>query len=421
MPQSREYGFWSKVAVFLAAVIAWSHDAVGLTITNFLATPLMEEFNVGKDAIGFVFSAQYIVTILGAALFGELADRIGRRIALFLSVVWDAVLTAVTALAPNFAVLAALRILSGLGVSWGIGYALLAEVFSPKRRGFYGGLLHTTFIIGYIISAATVKTVFPSYGWRLCYLVALYPIPLILLLSRFLPESRIWQEYKRLEELEASKTGKGRVAELFTRRFLKITVVASITFWSAEFAYHAMVDWAPTMLNELFAYPVEQASSTVMLISLVALPFLPFVGFISDYIGRRKAFTFSALIGLLGTLGLWYFTVYMFDESMAIASLYVIPLGFGSHALFGVWLAEMYPTRIRATATSFIFSLARGLSIGGFLVGVLSSRVGLAAAMTVPAMAGFALMAILAWVLPETRGKVIRVEEEIMEVRRGHV
>lgn len=61
----------------------------------------MNEFNVGRDAIGFIFSAQYVTTVLGTILFGEIANHFGRKIALFYSVLWDALLTALTALAPN--------------------------------------------------------------------------------------------------------------------------------------------------------------------------------------------------------------------------------------------------------------------------------------------------------------------------------
>jgi len=63
-----EYSLGDKIAIFVAAALAWSHDAVGLTIINFLANPIMEEFKVGTEALGFIFSAQYIATVFGAIL-----------------------------------------------------------------------------------------------------------------------------------------------------------------------------------------------------------------------------------------------------------------------------------------------------------------------------------------------------------------
>jgi MFS family permease len=402
-----------KSLIFLAAVIAWSHDAVGLTITNFLAVPIMDEFGVGKGAIGFIFSAQYIATVFGAILFGELADRFGRKRALIYSVIWDAAFTALTALSPNYITLALLRILSGMGVSWGIGFAILSEVYSPRFRGFFGGLIHATFIIGYIISAATVSILFPLYGWRVCYLIGLYSIPIVLILGLFMPESRVWIKYKELEEAGEITAPSVRIRELFSGRLFKLTILCSLLFWGSEFAYHVVVDWAPTLVIELFGFDVGGASKLLLLISGVVLPFLPFIGLISDFIGRKLSFIASASIGMIGVLLFGYYTIISFNEPMALNLLYIIPLGFGAHALYGVWSSEIFPTKVRATATSLVFSVARGFSLGGLLVGVVSRYIGLVNAMVYFGIFGFFLMVILPIFLPETKGKVISIEEEL--------
>ena len=50
----------------------------------------------------------------------------------------------------------------------------------------------------------------------------------------------------------------------------------------------------------------------------------------------------------------------------------IITLGFGLHGIFGVWSSELYDTEVRASANSIIFSIARGASLGAFLVGLIS-------------------------------------------------
>ncbi|MFX0107781.1 MAG: MFS transporter, partial [Candidatus Hodarchaeota archaeon] len=166
-----------KILVFIACALGWAFDAVGLTIINFLTDDLITAFAVTEAEIGFVFSAQYIATVPGAIIFGNLADKYGRKNFLLFSVLWDAILTALTAFAPSFPVLALLRILSGMGVSWGIAYALLGEVFAPKRRGLFGGLMHATFLIGYILANIATLVITPTYGWRPTFLVTLLAIP----------------------------------------------------------------------------------------------------------------------------------------------------------------------------------------------------------------------------------------------------
>ena len=407
------YSRKEKVLVFIACALGWAFDAVGLTLINFLATDIETTFGVQEAAIGFVFSAQYVATVPGAILFGHLADRYGRKNLLLFSVLWDAILTALTAVAPSFEVLAILRILSGMGVSWGIAYALLGEVFAPKRRGLFGGLMHSMFLVGYILSAVASIVIAPVYGWQNTFLVTLLVIPLILILYFTIPESKLWQ---RLDEKEKEMGVPLRVGinQVFRRGLGKLLILSVILFWAAEFAYHAIVDWGPYFLHDELAYSTTEASTIVLLISLVAMLILPAFGLLSDKVGRRISFVLSAIIGLIATIMLGIFAIIMPVRDLAVLALFIIPAGFGSHALFGVWASEMFPTESRAAATSVIFSLARGLSFGGWFVGILAEMVGISFGMML-AIIGFVLMVGLPFTLPETAGiDMSRVEEEVL-------
>ncbi|MFX1367675.1 MAG: MFS transporter [Promethearchaeota archaeon] len=407
------YSRKEKVLVFIACALGWAFDAVGLTLINFLATDIQTTFGVQEAAVGFVFSAQYVATVPGAILFGHLADRYGRKNFLLFSVLWDAILTALTAIAPSFEVLALLRILSGMGVSWGIAYALLGEVFAPKRRGLFGGLMHSMFLVGYILSAVASIVIAPVYGWQNTFLVALLVIPLILLLYFTIPESKLWQ---KLDEKEREMGVPLRVGinQVFKRGLGKLLILSVILFWAAEFAYHAIVDWGPYFLHDELAYSTTEASTIILLISLVAMLILPAFGLLSDKVGRRISFVLSAIIGLIATIMLGIFAIIMPVRDLAVVALFIIPAGFGSHALFGVWASEMFPTESRAAATSVIFSLARGLSFGGWFVGILAEMVGVSFGMML-AIIGFVLMVGLPFTLPETAGvDMSKVEEEVL-------
>jgi hypothetical protein len=104
------------------------------------------------------------------------------------------------------------------------------------------------------------------------------------------------------------------------------------------------------------------------------------------------------------------FTLYMALPTFAVVSLYIIIFGFGSHALFGVWSSEIFPTKSRAAATSVIFSLARGLAVGGWLAGVIGVAFGLSFGMIILGSTGFILMVLLPFILPETKGKEMNFE-----------
>ena len=88
-----------NIPVIIAGIIGWAHDGFALVLVSLLATTLVSAFNVSNIVIGFVFSAQYIMTVFGASFFGELADRFGRKNILLISVLWDSIFTAFSAFA----------------------------------------------------------------------------------------------------------------------------------------------------------------------------------------------------------------------------------------------------------------------------------------------------------------------------------
>ncbi len=403
--------FGQKTTVLLAAILSWSSDGIGLSMVTFLGTPIMHAYSIGSAELGIVFSAQYAAAVAGAIIFGRIADRFGRRKALIYSIVWFTVVISLSGFAPNYGTFLALRIIGGLGNSWGIAFSLLSESYSPKHRGFFGGILQSTFVVGYVISAITVKLLYNTAGWRPLFLVTLVLLPFVIVLALFMPESVVWKEYMSSGHNGAPSNGRG-LRELLHGKLLRLTVLATVTFWSAEFAYHSLVDWMPTFLQDVFSFPVPKASSTIIPISLFIMFVLPFFGYLSDKRGRRPIFSISAMIGLTGTVLLGYFSVAQFNVGLSIATMYLITMGFGSHALFGIWSGEMFPTRVRATVTSFIFAAGRALSIGGFLVGLMTPSFGLAVSMVILGIIGFSLMISLPWFLPETKGKVISAIDE---------
>jgi SHS family lactate transporter-like MFS transporter len=438
----------SKVPVLIAGVIGWAHDGYALVLVSLLATTISVAYGVDKIAIGFVFSAQYVMTVFGAAFFGELADRFGRKNILLLSVLWDSVFTSLSAFAPTFEIFALLRLISGLGVSWGISFSLLSETFSSKKRGFAGGLVHATFVVGYI-GAVIVVLIFGDMapivlgplaleGWRICFLSALFPVPFLIYLEFKLDESQVWTDYKKATQDEGEiKSEKVRILDIFKGKWAKFTLLLILLFWLSEFAYHTLSDWAPTYFEYLFTYELQNAGGNVdsagtlaMVVMLGVMVIAAFAlattGYLSDRIGRRNAFIGCSVVGLIGA-SLFFFAnfIFVFTPLIVIGCL-VLTVSFGMHGVFGVWSSEIFPTRIRATATSLIFSVARGLAWGAFLVGIiaealqpsvplLSDPFGHAQALAVAMLAcTFAYIAMLfvPRLIPETKGIDIASIEE---------
>lgn len=377
MSEVKKVTKFTTLVIILAAIIAWMHDGYSLVLISLLATELKVFFGVNDAAIGLVISLQFVFTVPGAILFGEIGDRFGRKKALIISIAWDAIFSSLTAIVPSdgFLLFAVLRLISGLGVSWGIAFSLISEHFSSKRRGAAGGLVHSTFVVGYI-AAIIVTLIIGPLGWQWCFLTALFPIPFIILFWFALPESAVWKEYDQgMKEREEKQ--KFRVKEIFSSKWLKLTILLTLLFWCAEIAYHSLVDLAPVFFEYLFAFqgaanPKSSALIYMLLLMMIAALGLFFFGVLSDYIGRKKAFLIDNLFGIFGGAMFAIFALVIFNNSIILTSAIFITLGFGLHGIFGVWSSELYDTEVRASANSIIFSIARGASFGGFFVGLIS-------------------------------------------------
>ncbi|MBD3194245.1 MAG: MFS transporter [Candidatus Lokiarchaeota archaeon] len=378
MTNNRDLSRFTVLVIVIAAAIAWMHDGYSLVLISTLSTQLQDFFiGITTTEIGLVISLQFVFTVPGAILFGELGDRFGRKKALIISIGWDAIFSSMTGIVPPdaFWLFAVLRLLSGLGVSWGISFSLISEYFKPKRRGAVGGLVHSTFVFGYVGAILTSMIIGPI-GWQWCFLTALFPLPFLVLFWFYLPESAVWSEFDRIQK-ETGKKQKLRIRELFSEKWAKLTVLLIVLFWMAETAYHALVDHAPEFFEYLFAIsgatnPKTTSLLYMLVIMLIAAGGLFFFGFLSDYIGRKKAFALDNLLGIIGGVIFVFFTLVLFNQTLILVSSIIITLGFGLHGIFGVWSSELYDTELRASANSIIFSVARGLSFGAFFVGLIA-------------------------------------------------
>lgn len=86
MTESKSNSKWIVLVIILAAMIAWMHDGYSLVLISLLANDLKAYFAVNDAAIGLVISLQFVCTVPGAIIFGELGDRFGRKKALIISI-----------------------------------------------------------------------------------------------------------------------------------------------------------------------------------------------------------------------------------------------------------------------------------------------------------------------------------------------
>ena len=219
-------------AVLFAAWLGWGFDVFDGLLCDYVApncVPTLLHIPWGHQRrkpasqywTGLLTSVLLLSWALGGVLFGRLADRVGHRKTLLLTMLLYALGTAACAFAPNIPVLLVCRIIGGLGIGgeWAAGAAMVAEVVPERRRVEAGALLYTSAPVGLFLASFVVQEIarvlypaHPEVSWRYIFLCGLVPAGVALLVRLFVREPERWQSateeaaHARLSELLPERT-----------------------------------------------------------------------------------------------------------------------------------------------------------------------------------------------------------------------
>src|SRR5277367_2772586 len=189
---------------WVAAWLGWTLDAFDFTIFLLIMLPISQEFNVPLTAVTAVFTLTLWMRLVGATASGWLADRIGRKKPLMISIAWFSVCNLLAGLAPSFWLLLVFRTVLGIGMGaeWPAGAALAMETWPQRSRGFMGSVLQGSWGLGALLSSAAYGLLFDSIGWRGLLWIGVLPALLIIYVRKFVVEPPIWVENRRLQRAQ---------------------------------------------------------------------------------------------------------------------------------------------------------------------------------------------------------------------------
>ena len=160
------------------------------------ASPLiMKEWSITSAMFGPVFSVATFGWMIGAIIFGALSDRHGRKITLIAGALIFTSLTLCVYFSHTIAQLLILRFITGIGVGGAVPVAMvLTSEYSPgKSRAKFITIMFSGFVVGITMASYIAAAVMPAYGWRSLFMIGFFvPLPAILCLAAFLPESARW-------------------------------------------------------------------------------------------------------------------------------------------------------------------------------------------------------------------------------------
>jgi MFS family permease len=413
--------------VFLVVWAGWALDATDFGLYSLVLRPALTELLGGNPSladIGRVGGILSMVGLLGWAfggfMFGIIADYIGRVRTLAVSILTYSVFTALQGFAHSPLELGIFRFLGGLGTGGEIivGIPLVAEAFAGTYRARILGIMMTGGAFGSLIGGSIYGLVGP-YGWRWVFFVGIAPALLLAFIRRGMVEPEHFEAVR--ERRRAAKANLAQASEddreflrfvpaqLFTRRNRYSTLVGLMFCLGTLLAIWTTIIWLPTIQTVMLekdgiagAAAIPYVSRGIMLFGIGGIFGYASFGFIADSIGRRPA----VILYNLGTMTLG-FTIYLglkhydlYPYLLPIYGFFVLGV-FSGHA---VYLPELFPTQVRATAVSFCNGTGRIVTSTGPLVAGL--LVGYFGGLTTPAaiMTGFAALSILAMLLGrETR------------------
>jgi MFS family permease len=376
---------------------------------------------------------------LGGLLGGVLADYIGRKRSMMLAILAYSLLTGLSALSWDWLSFAVFRFLVGLaiGSEWATGASITAELWPDNARGKGGAFLQAGYPIGSILASGVwlaIGTSGPS-AWRYMFLIGVLPALIAFWIRRNIPESPRWEESHRrrraaydLRRQGAALEGENAALVRFTlvdmfaepavRTRLLLTFVMSL---SVTIGYWGVSTFVPSYVGAVAASVGLPAQRWVALAGLVqnlgALAGFFSFGFLADGLGRKPTTLFYYLMCLVLTP-----IVYLWVHEIHLLLLVFAVYGFFIQGIFSwtpIWLPELFPTRMRATAAGFIFNAPRLISaiaplIGGSLIVGLG---GYGKAATILGM--FYVLGLIATpFLPETRGAPLPEADTLASAKR---
>jgi len=392
---------------WVAAWLGWTLDAFDFTIFPFLMVPIAKEFDVSLTGVAFVFTLTLWMRLLGATAAGWLSDRMGRKTPLMISIGWYSVCNFIAGFSPSFLFLLVFRTLLGIGMGaeWPAGAALAMETWPIRSRGFMGAILQGSWGLGAVLSSAAYGLLYDSIGWRGLLWMGILPAFLIIYVRFFVKEPPVWVENRRIQRAQHREV-RLPLFSIFKRQVLVNTLTACWFMASAFVIGYSIGGLFPTYLQKDLGLSAGYVALPTLLQSLVFFLSSALWGFMADRVGRRWAILVPALLTIpVAPLYLMTGNYAMIVVFFALQGAFG---GGGMHVQYPHYLAERFPTEVRATASGFCYH--QGAIFGGFVPLVLTYlattwNLGFAIPMIIGTTVGCASLIVAVLLSPETRGK----------------
>lgn len=360
------------------------------------------------------FAVGYLARPVGAAVFGHLGDKLGRRQTLMLTMVLMGAATVLIGVLPTYhqigiwapVLLITLRLIQGaaVGGEWGGAVLLIGEHAGTAQRGRAtsfaqlgspAGLLLANAVVALTVASMSAEQ-FLDWGWRLPFLLSAF-LFLVGLYIRFkVEETPVFKELKK----EATIAG-SPVVDVFRKNWRQLAIGIGVTLVS--FAGYGVFTTVGLAYLALQGIPNAWGLWGTVIGAATCLPVVLIVGALSDRLGRKPFYWISGIV-----MTVWAFAFFpLLDTGHPGLVMFAIAFGIAAWGILygvqGAYLSELFPARVRYTGASLAYQITG--AIGGLVpalsIGLLNSF-GTPFAIVAVVVVGFILSAVALAVGPET-------------------
>lgn len=366
METTKPAGLMAHARLITGVGVAWLFDAMDVGMLSFVIAAVHEEWQLNPVQMGWIGSIGSVGMAIGAIVFGMLADRIGRKTVLIVTLLIFSLGSALSALATGYAFFMVLRLLIGMGLGGELPVAstLVSESVASEHRGRSVVLLDSFWAAGWLLAALLSYFVIPHWGWRVAMVITGLAAVYAFYFREGIKESPVYLA----KNVQAKPRFWPTFLKLWRPPYRRATLMLWVVWFMVVFSYYGMFLWLPSVMV-LKGFSLINSFGYVLVMTLAQLPGYFVAAWLIEKWGRKPVlggFLFGTALAALG------FGLATSLPMLLISGMLLSFFNLGAWGALYAYSPEQYPSVIRSSGSGLSAGIGRiGGIVGPLLVGTM--------------------------------------------------